>query len=483
MTEAYYDVVVVGSGASGMAAAVQAIDDGLSVLLLEKGRTIGGSSNYTEGMFAIGSNMQKEAGIEISKAQMLEEEMHYSNYRADSSIWEKYIDNSAATVNWLQEHGVEFDRVQGMGAGVKSWHIYKGFGDTVIVDTLLPYLESKGATVLTQHAGCKIHKDNDGKVYAIDVKDVVTDKIKHIETKAVVLATGGYLDNPEMVKDYTHYDTERLIPVSCGKDTGDGLRMGWEVGGKETGMGTLMLFGGYLDDPNRPAYELMRSQMCVAAGQQPLFWVNERGNRFVNEEVIYNFSQAGNALYTQEKVYSILDQGVIDLMATDGNFMGLGVYIERGDKMDELQVEIKSAVKAKKPYLRVADSIEDLAEQINVPVENLVAAVERYNKDAEAGEDSQFGKPAEYMVPLSTGPFYAFELSVGSFCSMGGLKINNNNEVLNEDGVQIPGLYAVGNDASGLVGDTYGPDKPGSCVGYAFYSGRNAALNIKEYVG
>lgn len=109
-----------------------------------------------------------------------------------------------------------------------------------------------------------------------------------------------------MMAEETDYDLSRMIPVSSGKGTGDGLRLGWSVGGRKYGTGMAMLFGGYLDDPDQPYFKMMSSQMNVAAGQQPLLWVNEDGERFVDESVIYNFSYAGNALYTQNEVYSIL---------------------------------------------------------------------------------------------------------------------------------------------------------------------------------
>lgn len=243
-----------------------------------------------------------------------------------------------------------------------------------------------------------------------------------------------------------------------------------------------MLFGGYLRDENEPSYKMMASQMNTAAGQQPLLWVNQDGERFVNEEVVYNFSLAGNALYTQSQVFSILDQGVIDKMAVDGNFMGLGIYVKRGQKMDQLQAEIDQALADKKSFIYKADTIEELAEQMNLPVEKLVATIQRYNQFADQGNDGDFGKDPQYLQKVAQGPFYGFHLNVGAFCTMGGLKVTPANEVIDNKAHVIPGLYAAGNDASGLVGDTYGPNMPGTCVGYAFYSGRNAAHHIDEYL-
>lgn len=476
-----YDVVVVGSGAAGQAAALTARENGASVLLLEKGRTTGGSANYSEGIFAVGSYLQKEKGIEVSGTEVLKEEVEYSKYKADSRIWRKYVDASAENVQWLADEGVIFERVQAMGAGEATWHIYKGFGYGAIHNALEPKFRKLGGELLTSTAAVALKLNEDGSK-TITIRNEADGTTEDITAKVVVLAAGGYLNNQEMMAEETDYDLSRMIPVSSGKGTGDGLRLGWSVGARKYGTGMAMLFGGYLDDPDQPYFKMMSSQMNAAAGQQPLLWVNEDGERFVDESVIYNFSYAGNALYTQNEVYSILDTGVIERMAKDGNFMGLGVYVERGQKMDKLAEEIDQAAAANKPFIFKADTIEELADKTGLPKEQLLATVKRYNGFAAKGEDEDFGKDADYLVAVDQGPFYAFKLNIGAFCTMGGLKVNVNNEVEDDQGKVIPGLYAAGNDASGLTGDTYGPNMPGTCAGYAFHSGRNAALNAQKYL-
>ncbi len=468
-----YDVVVVGTGAAGTSAALEAAQHGASVLLLEKGRHTGGSSNYTEGLFAVNSYLQRENNIKVSGLEVLKEETEYSKYRADSRIWRNYINDSANTVKWLRDQGVEYEGVQAMGAGEATWHVFKGYGTAVIHDALLPQAQKMGVEILTSTTASNI-QIHEGHVTGIMIHNFEKDVSELVSTTAVILATGGYLNNAQMMKEITHYDTSRLVPVSSGKGTGDGLKMAWQVGARKYGTGTAMLFGGYLKDPDEPAFKFIDSQMNTAAGQQPLLWVNEDGERFVDESVIYNFSFAGNALYTQNKVFSILDTGVINRMAKDGNFMGLGVRVKRGQKMTNLQSEIDAAVDANKPFIFKADTIEELATKMRVPVESLMGTLTKYNQDCQNGEDSDFGKDAQYMVPVTEGPFYGFSLNVGAFCTMGGLQVSPANEVLDDDGQAITGLYAAGNDATGLVGDTYGPNMPGTCVGYAFYSGRNA---------
>ncbi|TSO25457.1 FAD-binding protein [Lactobacillus sp. LL6] len=476
-----YDVVVIGSGAGGQAAALTAQENGNSVLMLEKGRHTGGSANYSEGLFAVGSYLQKEKGIHVSGTEVLKEEVEYSKYKADSRIWRKYVDASSENVMWLHNEGVQYEGVQAMGAGEATWHIYEGFGDGVIHKSLEPKFKKLGGELLTSTSAIdlKINIDN---TKVITLRDEVSGKVEDITAKVVILAGGGYLNNSELMAKYTDYNLNRLIPVSSGKGTGDTLRLAWKVGARKYGLGMAMLFGGYLKDPDEPSFKMMGSQMNAAAGQQPLLWLNENGERFVDESVIYNFSMAGNALYTQNQVYSILDTGVIKKMTKDGNFMGLGIYVKRGQKMDKLQEEIDKAVADKKPFIFKANTIEELADKMNIPVENVTATIAKYNKDAKNGKDSLYGKDAKYMIPVEEGPYYGFKLNVGAFCTMGGLKVTTKKEVEDNNGKVIPGLYATGNDAAGLTGDTYGPNMPGTCAGYAFYSGRNAAQNAEKYL-
>lgn len=148
--------------AAGQAAALTAQENGSSVLLLEKGRTTGGSANYSEGIFAVGSYLQKEKGIEVSGTEVLKEEVEYSKYKADSRIWRKYVDASAENVQWLADEGVIFERVQAMGAGEATWHIYKGFGYGAIHNALEPKFCKLGGELLTSTAAVALKLNEDG---------------------------------------------------------------------------------------------------------------------------------------------------------------------------------------------------------------------------------------------------------------------------------------------------------------------------------
>lgn len=480
-TKEKYDIIVVGGGAAGFTTAYQASHRGLSVLVVEKGRNTGGSGEYIEGAFAVDSYLQKEHDVKLTKKDVLDEELNYSHYRADTQVWKEYIDASAGIIKWLKDLGVEYLDVAPLGSGYRTWHLFKGLGKSVIHDVLEPKATSQGTDVLTSTTVTKLNLDNNGKIESVDLEDLTDHSKKTIATKAVVLATGGYLNSKDLIKNKTHYDVEQLIPVNSEKNTGDGLKLAWAAGAQKYAMGTAMLFGGYLKDHTKPGYVYRYSELNGAADQQSLLWVNENGNRFVNEEVVDNFALAGNALFTQGKVFTILDQSTIDHLTNDQIYKQMGTWDYRDTRLPHLKEEMQKAFEEHAPYLTKADSIHELAQKVGLV--GLEKTIERYNQLAHDGKDADFGKKADFMIPVENGPFYAIELGVGAFCTMGGLKTNTEHKVLDKAGKPIAGLYAVGNDAAGvLIGDTYGPNMPGTEAGFVFYSGKHTANVIYEQI-
>ncbi|WP_278954119.1 FAD-dependent oxidoreductase [Lactobacillus apis] len=478
-TNEQYDVVIVGGAAAGFTAAYQASHCGLSTLVVEKGRNTGGSGEYIEGAFAVDSYLQKEHNVALTKEDVLNEELEYSHYRADTQVWKEYIDASADIIKWLKDLGVEYLDVAPLGSGYRTWHLFKGLGKSVIHDVLEPKAKEQGTDVITSTTVTKVNLDNNSNVSGVELEDLSNHEKKTVATKAVVLATGGYLNNEDMIKNDTHYDAEQIIPVNSEKNTGDGLKLAWDAGAQKYAMGTAMLFGGYLKDHTKPGYVYRYSELNGAADQQSLLWVNENGDRFVNEEVVDNFALAGNALCNQGKVFTIVDQSTIDHLTDNQLYKQMGTWDYHDTKLPHLKEEMQKAFDEKAPYLTKADSIHELAEKVGL--EDLEKTIEHYNELAHSGKDTDFGKKADFLIPVENGPFYAIELGVGAFCTMGGLKTNTEHEVLDKAGNPINGLYAAGNDAAGmLIGDTYGPNMPGTEAGFVFYSGKHVANIIYD---
>lgn len=469
-----YDVVIVGGGLSGLAAAVAAGEKKLSTLVLEKGRTLGGDGNYVEGAMGVDSAMQKDAGISIDKTKLLQDELTYSHYEASAPHLKKLIDGSGATIDWLQSLGVSFSKVGTQGKSWPTIHTFEGGGHAAI-EKLRTKADELGVEIVTSVSAQKLLQSN-GHISGLVIKNEATGQFRDLTAPNVLLATGGYVDNPELVKKRTPF-VNRLLTVSDGKSTGDGMQLAWAAGAQHYSMGAIQYGGGAIYDRQNPPFVHMMSQLGVAATQEAILWVNERGERFVNEDVNDNMCHAGGAILTQSRVFSIFDQATVDHLTNVGLFKEVGNSPVSPDKLDKLPGELETDLAKHASYLTKADTLADLSAKLGLT--KLPDTVERYNALVEVGADTDFGKDKAYLTDVSDGPFYAVELGVGMACALGGIRVNDDNEVLNDYGYPIPGLYAAGNDAAGmLVGDTYAVTLPGSTAGYAAFSGRNAVENM-----
>ncbi|ANZ61107.1 FAD-dependent oxidoreductase [Secundilactobacillus paracollinoides] len=469
-----YDLVIVGGGLSGLAAAVAAGEKHLTTLVLEKGRTLGGDGNYVEGAMGVDSAMQKEAGITIDKTQLLQDELNYSHYEASAPHLKKLIDASGATIDWLQSLGVSFTKVGPQGKSWPTIHTFEGGGHAAI-EKLKAKADEFGIEFVTSVSAQRLMQSN-GHISGLVIKNEATGQYRELTAPNVLLATGGYVDNPELVKKRTPF-VGRLLTVSDGKSTGDGMQLAWAAGAQHYSMGAIQYGGGAIYDRQTPPFVHMMSQLGAAATQEAILWVNERGERFVNEDVNDNMCHAGSAILTQSRVFSIFDQTAVDHLAKVGLYKIVGNSPVSPDTLDKLPEEIEADLGKHAPYLTKADSIDELASKLGLA--KLPATLARYNALVGTGADTDFGKNRDYLTAVADGPFYAVELGVGMACALGGIRVNDNNEVLNDYGYAVPRLFAAGNDAAGmLVGDTYAVTLPGSTAGYAAFSGRNAVANM-----
>lgn len=469
-----YDLVIVGGGLSGLAAAVTAGTKKLTTLVLEKGRTLGGDGNYVEGAMGVDSTMQKKAGISIDKTQLLQDELAYSHYEASAPHLKKLIDASGATIDWLQSLGVSFTKVGPQGKSWPTIHTFEGGGHAAILK-LKAKADELGVEFATSMSAQKLLQSN-GHISGLVIKNEATGQFRDLTTPNVLLATGGYVDNPVLVKQRTPF-VGRLLTVSDGKSTGDGMQLAWAAGAQHYSMGAIQYGGGAIYDRQTPPFVHMMSQLGVAATQEAILWVNERGERFVNEDVNDNMCHAGSAILTQSRVFSIFDQAAVDHLTHVGLFKEVGNSPVSPDKLDNLPGEIETDLGKHARYLTKADTLAELAQKLGLA--KLQTTVEQYNALVDTGADTDFGKNTAYLTAVTDGPFYAVELGVGMACALGGLRVNDDNQVLNDYGYPVSGLYAAGNDAAGmLVGDTYAVSLPGSTAGYAAFSGRNAVKNM-----
>lgn len=478
------EVCVLGAGGTGLAAAIQATQLGLNVVVLEKQGMTGGSFIGTEGLFAVGSHWQEEAGETFTADEVILECMDYHHWIPDPQLYEEFFTRTAETVDWLESLGVVFDHVQALGDSHNCWHVYEGDGAE---GTGVTFMQSFGAAA--NELGIDIELDcpgkklimQDGKVAGVlAVRKDGT--VVQVNCPVVIVGTGGYSNNGDIIRDLNGSDPSRITASGMAGRDADGLKLMRDAGAVLAAQpGTMMFYGPILPGTS------YGSQIQAASSMQPQLWVNQDAQRFVNENMfLQNFAYAGNAVYNQKRAFNICNQALLDRYAAEGPDVGVGVYVNIGDPMTELPDQLAAAMESEEsaPYIFKADTIEDLATAAGLDPEALRATVNTYNQYCANGVDERFAKPAEYLNALEEGPFYAFEVFNGYFTTVGGIKVNPKTEVLGEGDEVIPGLYAGGSDAGGLYGDTYDVGiAAGSQASWAINSGRLAAKNAARYLG
>ena len=347
-----------------------------------------------------------------------------------------------------------------------------------MIKTLAARIKEKGADIKLGTPVKKIIREA-GNIAGIIAKKGAKDI--ELKAKAVIIATGGYANNKEWVKKYTGLDLDvNLFPLGNIDKMGDGIRMAWEAGAAEEGMGVLQLWRSILIGQGVGEIGHLH-----AASLQPHLWVNQCGERFCDETIANLDPFEGNACARQKNgfSYTLFDEAIKRHMMEKGIDKNMGTENPPGTQLVNFDAELKGAMDKKNPHIFVADSITALASKIDVDPATLEATIEEYNSFCEKGHDALFAKERQYLRPVEEPPFYAMRCVTMTLGSLGGIKINHRTEVLDREGKVIPGLYATGNDASGMFGDSYNIYLSGGTLGFAVNSGRIAGNNALKYIG
>ncbi len=452
------DVVVVGFGAAGAAAAIEANAAGASVCVIEEAGRGGGSTMRCGGLIYMGggTGLQSELGVSDTPEDMKAYVTAAAGPSADPDLVAVYCDSSLDLYDWCVEQGMEFggglddashivEATEGVSlhySGNERADTYaaiatpapRGHTPTTAALGIFEPLEANVeafATVLYNTKGDSLVTE-DGTVVGVNAIDADGNPVAVKANKGVVLSTGAFTYNDQMLSDYA---PEGLL---CGSktgvetDMGDGIVMGMKVGAATRSMSRLNIS------------EFMYLYGDLAAGVM----LDQRGHRFLSEDWYGAWIGRIVAQYTPDACYNFIDQPILDAVKETA----YGAYLE--------------------PVAQ-ADTIEELAEAVGLPVDNVVATMERYASFCASGVDGDFGKDAAYLQPIETAPFYAMITTpvMGSQHTLGGLKINVNAEVVDLAGNPIPGLYAAGRNSCGIFGEYPGS---GSSVADALTFGRIA---------
>lgn len=444
-------LIVIGGGIAGFAAALEAAEAGRHVVLLEKMPDIGGSSAMSGGCLAFaGTDLQVANGIEDSSDLLASDLLEVGMHENDPDLVNAYAQNQLATYQWLRGHGVAFSPVieASSGQSVPRVHTVDP-ADTV--RTLAARCQASGhVVVMTDTRARRLLRDSETSPVHGVVAEGPQGEITLHASAGVLLASGGFGRDPEMVHRFApQYDNAVFV---CGEgNVGDGLRMAWKLGADLRDMAYIK--GTYGKHP----VDTLNHHSCLAVYKGAIA-VNQDGKRYVDESISYKL--LGDACMAQpyHTSYQIFDQPIFESGDDRVRILDFGRRMEEG-------------------LIIQADTLAELAQQIEVPYETLKETIDTYNRDVDAGVDTVFHRRKLVhnhgdLRRIETGPFYAYPSTAAVFGTYCGVRVDADMRVMDVFGEPIPGLFAAGEVTGGFHGGAY---MTGSALGKAVVFGRVAA--------
>lgn len=439
-----YDVVVIGSGGTGLAAAIQASDRDASVLLVEKMSTIGGNTiKASVGMNAAGTRFQKLKGIDDCKEKFYQESLKGGQGTNNPELLRSFVDNAPEAIEWLADRGIELNDITITG-GMSTDRTHRPADRSAVggflISGLVRNINQRDIDVMLDTDVIEILMEN-GAVSGLRVKNE-ENEILTIHTKSVVMASGGFSANQEMVVKYRP-DLKGFVTTNHKGATGSGIALLEQVGAGTVDMGEIQI---------HPTVEQTTSYLiseAIRGGGAIL--VSQKGERFFNELETRDKVSAAIINLPEHYAYIVFDEQVRRNNKAADEYIGKGFVVS-------------------------ADNPRELARKLELDMHAFLATLEQYNVAVEKQHDEAFGRTTALRHPINEGPFYAIRIAPGVHHTMGGVTINTNTEVLDVNGQVIPGVFAAGEVAGGLHGkNRIGGNAVADIIIFGTMAGRNAA--------
>ncbi len=494
-SEEDFDVVVVGAGMAGvvcaMVAAEQAPD--AKILLTEAQAICGGGTNYAEqpDMPAQGVDWvtaMQEADAEGATSHFVKDtrliaERAYDIGRNSAWMFKKHaVPLTIKNMQRLQKTLTSFEA----GEPITRWNGiagYEGGNGSLTIQRLTGEIDTDPAyanveiRVNTRGTALLLDGDDETKVVGVQLLDDGGDYI-NINTKAVVLACGGMSNNLELLQNYSNQELTHCYSVEQ-NHFGDGFIMAEQTAHGRCKTIALSSMQGSVNGMHYQAW------LNLAVGQTPTaVFVNQDGIRFADEN-LYRITDApdldninrSKLVEGQGAVYSILGSNLLDYYK-ENKLPGMTMSFY-GDGQDERPYDLDADLEEYEGLDTVfkADTLEELAEAMGVPADAFVETITTYDTDVSNGEDSAFLKDPEYLVAVGDAPYYGFKLSSLIVNTNGGVRVDHDCRVVDQDYNPVEGLYAAGLTISGFVSDVY---ETGNCQCVSIWSGSKAARSLVE---
>ncbi len=442
-----YDIVVVGSGGAGLASAIRAHDLGASVVVVEKMPVIGGNTNKASaGMNAAETKFQKLKGIVDSKDLFYKETLAGGKNKNNPELLRYFVENAPDAIDWLDENGIELSGITTTG-GMSIDRTHRPASGAAVggflISGLVKNLNKRGIEVMLDTNVTEIVTENHKVVGVKVVEEDGTNYI--IKAKAVVIATGGFSANREMVEKYRP-DLKGFVTTNHKGATGSGIMILEKLGAGTVDMGEIQI---------HPTVEQTTSYLIsesIRGGGAIL--VSQEGKRFVNELDTRDKVSADIIKLPEHYSYILFDQQVRDENKAVEEYVSNDLVVQ-------------------------ADSITELANKLSIDANNLSKTIERYNKFVINKQDEDFGRTTGMRHPINTAPFYAIKIAPGVHHTMGGVTINTETQVLDNDKHVIKGVFAAGE----VVGGVHGANRiGGNAVADIIIFGIQAGKKATDYI-
>ena len=497
------DILVIGGGGSGLVAGAKAATLGKKVIVLEKDKVLGGGMNMASTMRTFGSKWQKDRGLPDTTALYMRNRMDECFWRLDRELCSNVIRGTGQFFDWFctfcpqevlddfyvgryvfdEEDGPLGPQSGGHHAGARG----KGSG-RVFVEQCAQKLEALGGEILTEAVTDEIIM-KDGKVAGVKAHQGET--VLEITCGAVILACGAWIRNMELTKKWYPQLAAAIgymgeSPHMSWNYTGDGIYLAEKAGAlmDETNV-TIRMMGPMTMCRSRVMGDMANSAYSI--------YVNALGKRYICEgsQLRMGVFDSGSVQVEQPegKVWVIFDQAALrSSIEKPENHPKPQLAMPFGPSqfpatMEEAMADITPALETQDGVLFKADTIEELAEMLELPVENLKKTIADYNTAAETGMDWDCYKPAEWLQPMNEAPYYAVKAGMGTDGAFGGVEIDSKMQAKAAAGGTVPGLYVVGDLASGRFINMASIKKQVlNDMSFALSSGYLAGQNAAEYV-
>lgn len=492
------EVVVVGCRTGGLPAVISAAENGAKVLGIEQMSAI---ATPREDLGAINSRYQLAAfeefpQFEIDKMEAMEDIVRYANGFVNYNLIKLWADESGAMIDWIAdivERNGEFKMwfegsigTENTGARDKAWatgHSPEKLTDDEAVTfgtCLRDYAIELGAEFRYDTMLVKCEQNSDGRVTGVICQD--GNDLHYIRvnaSKGVILATGGYVSNTEMVEARQAWNNRLKINVPVGGScTGDGIKAAMWCGASIDPLGCAVTFNRACCKPDEVAGSDLKGKWFWF-GEQPFLKVNLNGKRFCNESGPYDYMLHSAYMQPYHTYVDIWDSDYVEQVKQLNEVGCCRLYPFDNGAPSNMPISLmakKFEELEEAGYIQKADTMEELAEKLNLPVEATVETWNRYNMFAEQGKDEDYNKEPYRLTSLTHPPYYGVRTGSWFLATIDGISINTDMHAVDEAGKQIEGLFMVGNDSGGFFSVSYPNLMTGLAAGRTMTFGRRAGM-------